>query len=124
MRKTILFFLSSILTLILLACSSSLHDIDDAVGVYNFVYEQAPLKRIDSRDSMMILDGYGKGEYHKEGYVHEIKYTFEDPDIVITDKQTGIKYSGTLVEGELLLYDGIEGGRTTSEFLFKSKYAN
>lgn len=119
MKKIFCLFIAFLLFAIA-GCSK----VDDAQGKYYFVYEQAPLKRIESRDSMMILDGYGKGEYHKEGYVHEIKYTFKDPDIVITDKQTGIKYSGTLVDGELLLYDGIEGGRTTSEFLFKSKYTN
>ena len=114
-------FIVLLFTLILftIACSSS--ETDKAVGVYEFVYERAPLKSYENLDSKMVLDGHGKGEYYREENVHKIKYTFDDPNIVITDSLTGIKYTGTLSEGELHLLDGPEGGGTTSEFLFKSK---
>ena len=101
------------------ACSPSV--VDKAVGEYVFVYEKAPLKTYENLDSKFVLDGHGKGEYHREGNIHTIKYTIDDTNIVITDSLTGIKYTGTLSEGELHLLDGPEGGGTTSEFLFKSK---
>ncbi len=119
--KRIMLIVSSLLILLSFAACSLSSEPDGAVGTYYFVYEKAPFKTIDNRDSRMILDGKGGGEYYKEEYVHKIKYKFEAPNIVITDNNTGIVYKGTLEGGELKLLDGELYGTTTSEFLFKSK---
>ena len=119
--KKILIILSTLLIFLSFTACSFSSEPDGAVGTYYFVYEKAPLKTIYERDSKMILDGKGGGEYYKEEYVHKIKYKFEAPNIVITDNNTGIVYKGTLEGGELKLLDGELYGITTSEFLFKSK---
>ena len=95
--------------------------VDKARGEYTFVWEKAPLFTRYDVDSKFVLDGFGEGEYHKEGNVHKIKYTFNDPNIEISDKLTGIKYQGTVIDGELELYDGSPDSSMVSHFLFKKK---
>lgn len=125
MRKRI-FVIPVILLLVIsmTACTLGVSETDGAVGEYYFEYEKAPMTTYIEIDSKMVLDGKGKGEYHREGAVHKITYTFDDPDIVITDKKTGIHYRGTLKEGNLLIYDGGDNETLKSEFLFKSKNAH
>ncbi len=125
MRKRILVIPVILLLVIsMTACTLGVSETDGAVGEYYFEYEKAPMTTYIEIDSKMVLDGKGKGEYHREGAVHKITYTFDDPDIVITDKKTGIHYRGTLKEGNLLIYDGGDNETLKSEFLFKSKNAH
>lgn len=125
MKKTILcicliiYFIACLATIT--SCNFS-SETDEAAGTYYFVYEKGPIFYRENLDYKMILDGKGKGEYHKEVRVHTIKYKFEDPNIVITDNMTGIVYKGTLSDGKLLVYDGAKSDKMTSEFLFQSKY--
>lgn len=125
MRKR--FFVIPVILLLVIsmtACTLGVSETDGAVGEYYFEYEKAPMTTYIEIDSKMVLDGKGKGEYHREGAVHKITYTFDDPNIVITDKKTGIHYRGTLKEGNLLIYDGGDNETLKSEFLFKSKNAH
>lgn len=97
---------------------------DSSVGEYLFVSEDGPIVNHDYAGDKMVLDGFGGGEYHHKGNVHKIKYTFDNPNISITDDLTGIKYTGTLTGTDLLLYDGNPNtGLMTSEFLFRKKSA-
>lgn len=105
----------------LTACTTGEKVPDKARGEYTFVWEKAPLFTRYDVDSKFVLDGFGEGEYHKEGNVHKIKYTFNDPNIEISDKLTGIKYRGTVIDGELELYDGSPDSSMVSHFLFEKK---
>ncbi len=125
MRRAICIVLSVLTMMIIFSgCTREPKETDGAVGEYLFVYEKAPLAYHENLDYKMILDGYGGGEYHKNNNVHKIKYTYDEPNIVITDNMTGIKYKGTLENGKLLLYDGSKTDAMTSEFLFESKYSH
>ena len=110
---------SSLFILILLLLGCTIGAIDSAAGTYYLVYEDGPLMDRVDVDYYMMLDGKGSGEYHKDDKVHKINYKFDNPNITITDNLTGIKYSGTLSEGELLIYDGKIDDPMTSEYLFR-----
>ena len=113
----------SVLMIFMLALAACSKTPDGALGEYVFVVENGPIFTKENVDSKMILDGYGSGEYHKKDYVHKIKYTYESPNIEISDSITGIKYNGTLINGELHLYDGDPNSMTVSEFFFQKKSA-
>ena len=103
---------------VLSACSSG-GGKDGAEGTYYFVYEKGPLFVKDNKDYSIVLYGNGKGEYNREGNKHKLKYTFNNPDIEIMDNMTGIKYKGTVSDGDLLFYDGDPDDPTVSEFFFQ-----
>ncbi len=119
--KKVIIVLTFIISSIVLSSCESPKKLDSAIGTYYFVYEYGPMYTRDNLNYKIVLDGKGKGEYHKDDSIHKIKYEFDKPDIIIKDNTSGIIYKGTLSKGELLLYDGRIGDDMTSEFLFKSK---
>ena len=107
----------------MLSSCSLAKETDGAAGTYYLVYENGPTYTRDDVDFKFILDGKGRGEYHKESNIHKVNYKYNNPDILITDNLTGIEYKGTLTEGKLHVYDGPIGDDLTSEFLFQNQYA-
>lgn len=94
---------------------------DGARGTYIFVYEKGPLFSSTDLDYQFILDGYGGGEYIHKGSTHKVKYKLEGTTINLTDTITGIKYNGTLQNGELHIYDGNPTSVNVSEFLYQKE---
>ena len=120
--KFVALIFANLLIFLLIGCSIN-SEPGEEIGTYYFVYEKGLTYTKTESDNCFILDGKGGGQYQKDEYTHNIKYTYEKPDIVIEDKLTGIKYKGTLSDGKLLVLDGKEGADTTSEFLFQTQYA-
>ena len=116
----IIIAISIIFVLIITACSSN-KVMDSAKGTYNFVYEKGPLISSTEFDYQFILDGYGGGEYIHKGSTHKVKYKLEGTTINLTDTITGIKYTGTLQNGELHIYDGNPNGLNVTEFLYQTQ---
>lgn len=93
-----------------------------SAGKYYNVYERQPFYTVENADYVMTLDGYGKGEYYHKGNNHKIKYDYKsNGDIKINDLTTGINYQGTLIDGELHMWDGDPNDPSVSEFLFEAK---
>ncbi|MBR4581440.1 MAG: hypothetical protein IKO32_09420 [Lachnospiraceae bacterium] len=118
-------FVKSLLILVVLtallvpafACSEG--PADGQQGKYLCEYEKGPLFSLDYPDYYYTLDGHGKGEYYHKNSTHKVKYTYSsDGTINLQDTITGIKYNGTLKNGELHIYDGNKDSATVSEFLF------
>lgn len=123
MKRSKLYFITAILLIfvfIISACSSN-KVMDSAKGTYNFVYEKGPLISSTEFDYQFILDGYGGGEYIHKGSTHKVKYKLEGTTINLTDTITGIKYTGTLQNGELHIYDGNPNGLNVTEFLYQKQ---
>ena len=123
MKRSKLYFITVILLIyvfIISACSSN-KIMDGAKGTYNFVYEKGPLISSTEFDYQFILDGYGGGEYIHKGSTHKVKYKLEGTTINLTDTITGIKYTGTLQNGELHIYDGNPNGLNVTEFLYQKQ---
>ena len=123
MKRSKLYFITAILLIfvfIISACSSN-KVMDNAKGTYNFVYEKGPLISSTEFDYQFILDGYGGGEYIHKGSTHKVKYKLEGTTINLTDTITGIKYTGTLQNGELHIYDGKPNGLNVTEFLYQKQ---
>ena len=109
-----------IMAFLITGCSNK--EPDGLKGTYYFVYEKGPMFSADNLDYTFTLDGYGKGEYYHKGATHKIKYQYAyDGTIFVTDTITGIKYNGTLIDGELHLYDGNPESITVTEFLYQKK---
>ena len=123
MKRSKLYFITVILLIfvfIISACTSN-KVMDSAKGTYNFVYEKGPLISSTEFDYQFILDGYGGGEYIHKGSTHKVKYKLEGTTINLTDTITGIKYNGTLQNGELHIYDGNPNGLNVTEFLYQKQ---
>ena len=123
MKRSKLYFITAILLIfvfIISACTSN-KVMDSAKGTYNFVYEKGPLISSTEFDYQFILDGYGGGEYIHKGSTHKVKYKLEGTTINLTDTITGIKYTGTLQNGELHIYDGNPNGLNVTEFLYQKQ---
>ena len=120
-KRRICLFMAILLTmgLCFAACSKTA---DAAGGTYYFVWEKLSTITNTTYDYKFVLDGFGGGEYHHKGSVHKIKYEYQsNGDINIKDTITGIKYNGTLINGELHLYDGNPDSLTVSEFLYRKQ---
>ena len=123
MKRSKLYFITAILLIfvfIISACTSN-KVVDSAKGTYNFVYEKGPLISSTEFDYQFILDGYGGGEYIHKGSTHKVKYKLEGTTINLTDTITGIKYNGTLQNGELHIYDGNPTSINVTEFLYQKQ---
>lgn len=106
-----------ILAISALACTSS--PADGQAGKYMCEWEKGPIYSLDHPNYYYTLDGHGKGEYYHKDSTHKVKYTYSsDGSIKLEDTITGIKYNGTLINGELHIYDGNPESATVSEFLF------
>ena len=117
-RIAIAFAALSIVLGFLTACSNT-NMPSGSEGVYYFVYEKGPLFSNYESDNKITLDGKGKGTYLHKGNTHQIKYEYSsNGDINIYDSNTGIRYNGTLKDGDLLLYDEEKDSMTVTEFLF------
>ena len=82
-------------------------------------YERGPMFSLDHPNYYYTLDGYGKGEYYHKESTHKVKYTYNsDGTIYLTDTITGIKYNGTLQNGELIIYDGDKNNIMVTTFKF------
>ncbi len=124
MKKWTKFFLLGLIVMLFALCVTACEkkEKDAAKGEYFFVYEKGPLFSQNNPDDKFILDGYGKGEYIRKGLTRPIKYDYAyDGTIHITDKKTGIKYTGTCKNGDLLLYDGNPESATVTEFLYSKR---
>ena len=123
MRRSRLYFIIAIsifFVFIISACSSN-KVMDGAKGTYDFVYEKGPIYSSTEYDYQFILDGYGGGEYIHKGSTHKVKYKLEGTTINLTDTITGIKYNGTLQNGELHIYDGNPTSINVTEFLYQKQ---
>ena len=117
-KKAVLIVLMLLLLAVTFAACSSAPD--GAGGECKFVSERVgAVVRMDY-DYKFILDGKGGGEYIHKGSSHKIKYSFTDGEnIKISDRMTGIVYTGTLIDGELHLYDGNPERMDVSEFVYQ-----
>ena len=94
---------------------------DSAAGKYVLEEEHmAIFTKNDFEGYYYNLDSKGGGEYVHKGSTHKVKYTYnaKTGEIYISDKNTGINYNGTLINGELHIYDGNPESFTVSEFWF------
>ena len=123
MKRSKLYFITAILLIFVFIISAYSFNkvMDSAKGTYNFVYEKGPLISSTEFDYQFILDGYGGGEYIHKGSTHKVKYKLEGTTINLTDTITGIKYNGTLQNGELHIYDGNPNGLNVTEFLYQKQ---
>ena len=97
---------------------------DAAKGEYKIVSERVGAVVKTDLDYKFILDGKGGGEYIHKGSSHKIKYSYSDGEnITISDRMTGIVYKGTLINGELHIYDGNPEKIDVSEFVYQRVYA-
>ena len=97
---------------------------DAAKGEYKIVSERVGAVVKTDLDYKFILDGKGGGEYIHKGSSHKIKYSYSDGEnITISDRMTGIVYKGTLINGELHIYDGDPEKIDVSEFVYQRVYA-
>ena len=111
----------TVLVFCMTACSGG-GEPDGAQGEYLFEWEKLAVITRTDYDYKFILDGHGGGEYHHKGSVHKIKYEYQTSgDINIKDTITGIKYNGTLINGELHIYDGDPNSDMVSEFMYKKQ---
>ena len=117
LKSVILLIVCVMLACTALACSSG--PADGQQGKYVCEWEKGPIYTLDHPNYYYTLDGHGKGEYYHKDSTHKVKYTYSsDGTINLQDTITGIKYNGTLINGELHIYDGNKDSATVSEFLF------
>jgi hypothetical protein len=116
-KAVIALLLCVALMLPVLGCSSG--PADGAQGKYVCEWERGPVLSRDKPNYYYTLDGHGKGEYYHKDSTHKVKYTYNsDGTINLQDTITGIKYNGTLENGQLHIYDGNKDSMTVTEFLF------
>ena len=118
LKSAIVLLLIAALMIPLFGCASS-GPADGVQGKYWCEWERGPVLSRDKPNYYYTLDGHGKGEYYHKDSTHKIKYTYNsDGTIYITDTISGVKYNGTLENGELHIYDGNKDNVTVTEFLF------
>ena len=120
-RTIVTVLLAALILSVLTGCGSKMPA--GSYGTYELEWESISIIEKTDQDFKFILDGKGGGEYHHKGSVHKVKYTYDESgNIRIDDTITGIRYNGTLLNGELHIYDGNPDSDTVSEFLYKKVY--
>lgn len=116
-KKMIVIFSCVAVLATLFACGGT--PMPGSQGTYYFVYEKGPLVTHTEYDYKITLDGQGSGILYKKGNEHKLKYNYtSDGTITFTDQMTGIKYNGTLTDGDLIFYDGGKDNVTVTEFYY------